>query len=104
MDIVIPKFREHAAEEMQARVALLARYAAKKETTRPPGDDKDALGEAPGDATGPSSPMEVSSSSEDTSDEAFLRKHTVEEEKERAKYEGRSRTGRRENHLLPLRA
>lgn len=78
-DILIPKFREHSNEELQARAELLAacaNRAAKRKAQEAPSVDR-------GDDRGVES-----SSSEDTSDEAFLRTHTVEEERERAKYEG----------------
>ena len=87
-DILIPKFREHSAEELQARADLLttqvARSAKRKASQEPKIEP-----EAPKAQDLKDVDMEAeSSSSEDTSDEAFHRTHTVEEEKERAKYEG----------------
>lgn len=86
-DILIPKFKEHSAEELSARAELLAHYerrAAKRKAL-----EEAAYKEA--HKSGEVQDMEVdaeSSSSEDTSDEAFLRTHNIEEERERAKYEG----------------
>ena len=79
-------------DEIRARAELLAlcemRAAKRKASEEAKAVPKDA------EATGGLKDMDVdveSSSSEDTSDEAFLRTHTVEEERERAKYEGQLR-------------
>ncbi len=79
-------------EELQARAELLAAWearAAKKKA----GSLPTAAPEAPHAVTERDVDMGgESSSSEDTSDEAFARTHTIEEERERAKYEGQYQT------------
>ena len=90
-DILIPKYQEHSVEELQTRAELLAAYEAQA-AARIKAEDQ---AKSDTKASGPSANKDVdmdaeSSSSEDTSDEAFARTHTVEEERERAKYEGRS--------------
>lgn len=91
-DILIPKYREHSLEELQVRAELLAAYEARAAAGR---KGKEQKSKSAAEAGGPSVKKDVnmdaeSSSSEDTSDEAFARTHTIEEERERAKYEGRA--------------
>ena len=80
-------------EELQARIELLAAYeaqAAAKKTTKDQAKPATKASEQSADKDVDHNMDAESSSSEDTSDEAFARTHTIEEERERAKYEGRS--------------
>ena len=88
-DILIPKYRELSLEELQARAEMLAAYEARAAAKRKEKEESEAAAKAAEAAASKDVDMDAqSSSSEDTSDEAFARTHTIEEARERAKYEG----------------